>query len=234
MERVKKVTEPKVNGSTYLEEIFHDVDLEFFVFFSSMACVTGNPGQSAYAAANMFMSGLAAQRRRRGLNASAVHIGAIFGNGYVTRELTLSQQEFLRKVGNMWLSEQDFRQLFAEAVFAGHPEHGEAPELSTGLMMIDNGDDSKENITWFYNPMFQHCIKENQDGELVVDGQKGRGVPVKAQLQEAVNPAEVHEIIHGKKRRKKVLSNSVTDPHFRCLCCKVTFDLANRRKSAYC
>ncbi|KAJ2990480.1 hypothetical protein NUW58_g2929 [Xylaria curta] len=96
----------------------------------------------------------------------------------------------------MWLSEQDFRQLFAEAIFAGQPENGASPELSTGLMMIDNSDDSKKNITWFYNPMFQHCIKENQDGELVSDGQKGRGVPVKAQLQEAINPAEVYEIIH--------------------------------------
>ncbi|KAI0185009.1 putative hybrid NRPS/PKS enzyme [Xylaria flabelliformis] len=196
MERVEKVTQPKVNGSIYLEEIFQDVNLDFFVFFSSMACVTGNPGQSAYAAANMFMSGLAAQRRRRGLNASAVHIGAIFGNGYVTRELTLAQQEFLRKVGNMWLSEQDFRQLFAEAVFTGRVENGASPELSTGLMMIDNSDDSKKNITWFYNPMFQHCIKESEDSELVSDGQRGRGVPVKAQLQEAFNPAEVYEIIH--------------------------------------
>ncbi|KAI0817254.1 PKS-NRPS hybrid [Xylaria sp. FL0064] len=197
IERVEKVTKPKVNGSTYLEEIFHDINLDFFVFFSSMACVTGNPGQSAYAAANMFMSGMAAQRRRRGLNASAVHIGAIFGNGYVTRELTLAQQEFLRKVGNMWLSEQDFRQLFAEAIFAGQVENGTSPELSTGLMMIDNSDDSKKNITWFYNPMFQHCIKENHDGDLVTDGQKGgRGVPVKTQLLEAINPAEVYEIIH--------------------------------------
>ncbi|KAK5635444.1 hypothetical protein RRF57_011156 [Xylaria bambusicola] len=196
IERVEKVTRPKVNGATYLEEIFQNVDLDFFVFFSSMACVTGNPGQSAYAAANMFMSGLAAQRRRRGFNASAVHIGAIFGNGYVTRELTLAQQEFLRKVGNMWLSEQDFRQLFAEAIYAGRPENGADPELSTGLMMIDNSDDSKKNITWFYNPMFQHCIKENHDIELVTDGAKGRSVPVKTQLLEAINPAEVYEIIH--------------------------------------
>ncbi|KAI1749216.1 PKS-NRPS hybrid [Xylaria castorea] len=211
MERVEKVTQPKVNGSIYLEEIFRDINLDFFVFFSSMACVTGNPGQSAYAAANMFMSGLAAQRRRRGFNASAVHIGAIFGNGYVTRELTLAQQEFLRKVGNMWLSEQDFRQLFAEAVFTGRPENGASPELSTGLMMIDNGDDSKKNITWFYNPMFQHCIKESEDSELVSDGQRGRGVPVKAQLQEALNPAEVYEIIHDAFAAKLRLSLGIEE-----------------------
>ncbi|KAK1957316.1 KR-domain-containing protein [Colletotrichum sublineola] len=62
IERVEKVTKPKVQGSLHLEEIFHDIDLEFFVFFSSMASIVGNPGQSAYAAANMFMSGLATQR----------------------------------------------------------------------------------------------------------------------------------------------------------------------------
>ncbi len=199
LERVNKVMQPKVNGSIYLEEIFHDTPLDFFIFFSSMACVTGNPGQSAYAAANMFMSGLAVQRRHRGLNASVVHIGAIFGNGYVTRELTLAQQEFLRKVGNMWLSEQDFRQLFAEAVLAGQPENVGSPELSTGMMMIDNSDESKKNITWFYNPMFQHCIKQSHESELGSQAAKGRAVPVKTQLLEAINPAEVHEIIHGKK-----------------------------------
>lgn len=199
LERVNKVTQPKVNGSTYLEEIFHDTPLDFFVFFSSMACVTGNPGQSAYAAANMFMSGLAVQRRQRGLNASVVHIGAIFGNGYVTRELTLAQQEFLRKVGNMWLSEQDFRQLFAEAVLAGQPENAGSPELSTGMMMIDNSDESRKNITWFDNPMFQHCIKQSQESELGSQAAKGRAVPVKTQLLEAINPAEVYEIVHGTK-----------------------------------
>ncbi|RYP65279.1 hypothetical protein DL771_008391 [Monosporascus sp. 5C6A] len=168
IERIKKVTQPKVNGSSYLEEIFHDINFDFFVFFSSMACVTGNPGQSAYAAANMFMSGLAAQRRHKGLNTSIMHISAIFGNGYVTKKLTLAQQEFSRKVGNMWLSKQDFRQIFAKAVFTGQHKRGSFPELSTGLITINNGDNSKKNITWFYNPMFQHCIKESQDSELLL------------------------------------------------------------------
>ncbi|KAI1505453.1 putative hybrid NRPS/PKS enzyme [Biscogniauxia marginata] len=192
IERLNKVLNPKVKGATYLEEIFKNTDLEFFVFFSSMAAVTGNPGQSAYAAANMFMSSLANQRRERGLNASAVHIGAIFGNGYVTRELTLAQQEFLRKVGNLWLSEHDFRTLFAEAIFAGQRVGSSSPELSTGLKILDS--DQSESITWFNNPMFQHCIKSTQDIELVNEGSKS-AAPVKTQLLDAVSPAEVFEII---------------------------------------
>ena len=196
MERLNKVVQPKVNGSLHLEEIFGDVDLDFFVFFSSMAAVTGNPGQSAYAAANMFMSSLATQRRQRGLNASAVHIGAIFGNGYVTRELTLQQQEFLRRVGNLWLSEPDFHQLFAEAVFAGRCERGKSLELSTGLKMIDSNE--SETITWFHNPMFQHCIRLDEDAKLVAQAPKSEA-PVKAQLLEVISVVEVREVITGEK-----------------------------------
>ncbi|RDL33251.1 putative hybrid nrps pks [Venustampulla echinocandica] len=199
MERVNKVMRPKVDGSMYLEEIFKDTDLEFFIFFSSMAAVTGNPGQSAYAAANMFMAGLASQRRKRGLNASAVHIGAIFGNGYVTRELTLAQQEFLGKVGNLWLSEQDFRQLFAEAVLAGQDRRNKNPELSTGLKMIDGSQESEDTITWFRNPIFQHCVRsESQDAEWSnsADGSRDRrGVAIKAQLLDAINQEEVHQVM---------------------------------------
>lgn len=194
MERMNKVLRPKVDGATYLEEIFKDADLDFFVFFSSMASVTGNPGQSVYAAANMFMSSLANRRRARGRNGSAVHIGAIFGNGYVTRELTLTQQEFLRKVGNLWLSEQDFRQLFAEAIFAGRHDRGRTPELSTGLKMVDS--DEAEVITWFNNPMFQHCVKTTQAAGLINDGTT-QNAPAKVQLLDAISPAEVYEIISG-------------------------------------
>ncbi|GAP90879.1 putative hybrid NRPS PKS [Rosellinia necatrix] len=192
MNRLNKVLNPKVQGAIYLEEIFKDADLDFFVFFSSMASVTGNPGQSAYAAANMFMSSLANRRRERGRNASAVHIGAIFGNGYVTRELTLTQQEFLRKVGNLWLSEHDFRQLFAEAILAGQHHRGQTPELSTGLKMVDS--DESETITWFRNPMFQHCVNNIRTAELVDHASK-QNAPVKVQLIDAVSPAEVREII---------------------------------------
>ncbi|KAI3317086.1 PKS-NRPS hybrid [Xylariaceae sp. AK1471] len=197
MERLNKVMKPKVEGSIYLEEIFHNSELEFFVFFSSMACVTGNPGQSVYAAANMFMSGLAAQRRQQGLNASVVHIGAIFGNGYVTRELTLAQQNFLKKVGNLWLSEQDFRTLFAEAIYAGQSQRGNNPELSTGLMMIEDSDEFRKNITWFNNPVFQHCVRNAQSADLIENaGKSRRGTPVKTQLQDAISHDDVREIIY--------------------------------------
>lgn len=76
-----KVTRPKVEGSIYLDELFQDTSLDFFVFFSSLAAVTGNLGQSNYSAANCFMSGLAEQRRQKGLAASVINIGPVLESG---------------------------------------------------------------------------------------------------------------------------------------------------------
>ncbi|KAI9753134.1 MAG: putative Hybrid PKS-NRPS biosynthetic cluster [Chaenotheca gracillima] len=191
MQRLEKVINPKVLGAIYLDEIFAQTNLEFFVFFSSMACITGNPGQSAYAAANMFMTALAAQRRKRGLAGSAINIGAIVGNGYVTRELTLAQQTFLRKVGNLWMSEQDFHTIFAEAVVAGRPESTQS-ELSTGLRL--QYADEEEKMTWFSNPMFQHLVLLNDNSNANGNSNKP-GIPVKRQLLEATTPMEVFDII---------------------------------------
>lgn len=64
------VTRPKVLGSIYLDRIFDHQALDFFIFFSSINCVVGNLGQANYAAANMFMCAMAANRRKRGLTAS--------------------------------------------------------------------------------------------------------------------------------------------------------------------
>lgn len=54
---------PKVDGTRFLDEIFTDNDLEFFMCFSSLASVSGNMGQTAYAAANAYMCSLIAGRR---------------------------------------------------------------------------------------------------------------------------------------------------------------------------
>ncbi|PWY76064.1 putative hybrid NRPS/PKS enzyme [Aspergillus sclerotioniger CBS 115572] len=194
MERMEKVLKPKVDGAVHLDEIFSREALDFFVFLSSMASVTGNPGQAAYAAANMFLAGLAAQRRRRGLAASTVHIGAIVGNGYVTRELTLAQQVALQKVGNMWMSEQDFYQIFAEAVVASPPRPGPNPEYFTGLRVFYNDEEDKPQYA--ENPIFSHLIKHRHLEGSITHGNSAT-VPVKIQLSKATTHEEVYEIMRA-------------------------------------
>ncbi|MDJ0790229.1 MAG: SDR family NAD(P)-dependent oxidoreductase, partial [Myxococcota bacterium] len=56
------VLTPKVEGTYHLDAASADVDLDFFVLFSSVASALGNVGQTDYAAANGFMDGYAADR----------------------------------------------------------------------------------------------------------------------------------------------------------------------------
>jgi len=70
LETMELVLEPKVEGARHLNDLFFDHDLDFFVMFSSLVMVGGNPGQSNYSAANAYMRTIAAQRRKRGLAVS--------------------------------------------------------------------------------------------------------------------------------------------------------------------
>ncbi|KAK5996028.1 Polyketide synthase-nonribosomal peptide synthetase phmA [Cladobotryum mycophilum] len=190
--KVQRVLGPKVNGSIILEDLFANADLEFFVFFSSMAYVTGNQGQSIYAAANAYMASLAAQRRKRGVAGSVINIGTIIGNGYVTRQLTIAQQEYLTHMGNVFMSEQDFHQIFAEAIVAGRPDATDIPEIMTGLRLAHMDDADK--VTWFHNPKFSHCVlwPEEQGARAVMSKQN---VTVKSRLLLATTPEEAREAI---------------------------------------
>nr|WP_237298437.1 type I polyketide synthase [Streptomyces hygroscopicus] len=66
-ERIDVVLRPKVDAAVYLDELTRGLDLSAFVVFSSAAATFGAAGQGNYAAANMFLDGLAARRRARGL-----------------------------------------------------------------------------------------------------------------------------------------------------------------------
>jgi hypothetical protein len=154
-DQVRDVIRPKVLGSIHLDRIFHDVDLDFFVLLSSINCVIGNVGQANYAAANMGMCGVAANRRKRGLTSSVVNVGAIIGVGYITqsdRQLDVT----VAKTAMMHLSEEDFHQIFAEAMEAGYPDSIAGPEISTGL--LDISPESANIPKWYSDPKFARFI----------------------------------------------------------------------------
>ena len=60
-----QVLAPKVAGAYNLDQASQDVELDFFVLFSSIASATGNPGTADYATANGFMDQFAAYRNRQ-------------------------------------------------------------------------------------------------------------------------------------------------------------------------
>jgi hybrid polyketide synthase / nonribosomal peptide synthetase ACE1 len=151
-EKMQKVLRPKVQGAIFLDELFQDDSLDFFIFFSSVASIVGNRGQSAYSASNMFMVALAAQRRRKGLAAFILHIGAVLGVGYVTREFADTPFVHIGKAGFMWMSERGFHLRFGEAVLASHPISGCNPEIITGMNTMSVGEGI--NSPWTKFPRF--------------------------------------------------------------------------------
>ncbi|KAF2084690.1 polyketide synthase [Saccharata proteae CBS 121410] len=197
---MESVLRPKVLGSTFLNELFQEDNLEFFVFFSSLAAVSGNRGQSNYSAANMFMASLAAQRRKRGLVGSVIHIGAILGVGYVTREVSNTVFDAIKRAGFTWMSERDFHHCFAEAVLAGQPSRGLNPEIITGLRMIHVKDHDK--APWMENPKFGHCVVHDTAGNKSKDIGTDGVVPTHLRLLEARSPEDINRILEDAFIRK--------------------------------
>jgi short-subunit dehydrogenase/aryl carrier-like protein len=83
--RFEKVMAPKVLGAWNLHELTQSKPLDFFVLFSSVASLTGSPGQASYSAGNAFLDALAHQRRTMGLPALSINWGAWANSGMAAR-----------------------------------------------------------------------------------------------------------------------------------------------------
>ncbi|KAI1638954.1 polyketide synthase-like protein [Biscogniauxia mediterranea] len=191
LETAQKITRPKVEGSLNLNDLFQEDTLDFFVFFSSFSSIVGVPGQSIYAAANMFMISLAEQRRRRGLAASVIDICLILGAGYIT-EKQHDTNLLVTTMGGMHMSEQDFHQMFAEAVIASKPSSPTPLEISAGPRQVRV--DEKILPKWTTNPMFGHMLLEGEDVNASSTSTKQQ-VPLETQLAEAKTIDEVRQIV---------------------------------------
>ncbi|KAJ5970419.1 polyketide synthase/peptide synthetase [Penicillium vulpinum] len=191
-ETFMKVVRPKVEGAINLQAVLSNVDLDFFVCFSSTTGVIGNFGQSNYTAANEFLASLAAQRHEAGLAASVINIGPVLGVGYVAREASQAVQDDLRRSGFMFVSERDVHQQFAEAVLSGRAGSGECVEVTTGLRPV-NGEATHKPI-WFDNPKFGHLVTQESSSTVTTDGTKSE-LSVKGRLAKAVGIEEARSII---------------------------------------
>jgi amino acid adenylation domain-containing protein len=90
-DRVDAVLAPKLAGAWNLHRLTAEDPVELFLLYSSMASVFGHPVQANYAAANAFLDGLAAHRRRLGRPGLAVGWGAMDRVGYVARNAEVAR-----------------------------------------------------------------------------------------------------------------------------------------------
>ena len=91
----KSVLRPKITGSWILHQLTRQLELDFFVGFSSISSVWGSKGQGHYAAANYFLDALAHYRQQLGLPALSINWGPWAGGGMASAEY----QTWLTRIG---------------------------------------------------------------------------------------------------------------------------------------
>ncbi|CAM1501807.1 Fc.00g037910.m01.CDS01 [Cosmosporella sp. VM-42] len=209
IDQVLDVIRPKVIGSMHLDQIFHDVNLDFFILMSSLNCVIGNVGQANYTAANMGLCSIATNRRKRGLNSSCINVGTVIGAGYITENQKQLDQTVAR-LAIMHLSEDDFHQIFAEGVEAGYLDSPNGPELSAGL--LDVLPDSLNIPKWASNPKFAHLIVHHAAGS-AVNGEQGNVASIQEQLGDCKTEQNVLQVIRQtfSAQLRKILQQSTAD-----------------------
>lgn len=79
----------------------------------------------------------------------------MIGAGYIT-ESDRQLDAVVAKMAMIHLSEDDFHQIFAEAIDAGQVDSPDGPEISTGL--LDIAADSSNIPKWYSDPKFARFI----------------------------------------------------------------------------
>lgn len=100
-------TLPKIQGTWNLHNaaVSAGLNLDFFVLFSSLSGIIGQPGQANYASANTFLDAFVQYRANLGLIASAIDIGAVADVGYIAQNRDLMKK--LTNTGFKALKEQE-------------------------------------------------------------------------------------------------------------------------------
>lgn len=194
LDDLELVLEPKVHGSKNLDELFYSTKLDFFILFSSLSSLLGNPGQSNYAAAGTFLTSLAAQRRKRGVAASVIDIAMLMGFGYLWRRQDAALESQMRKLGYMALSETDFHAIFAEAIVAGRPHSIQNPVIHTGLAM-------SSDAPWCQTPRFCHYVSSKTQ-ERKAEKQKDAVLNIREQLVNTCDDGEILLVLGAAFSRK--------------------------------
>ncbi|MFF7246351.1 SDR family NAD(P)-dependent oxidoreductase [Embleya sp. NPDC008237] len=135
-ERLHAVLRPKVDAAWNLHTLTADLDLSAFVLYSSAVGVLGNPGQSAYAAANTFLDALAHHRHSHGLPATSIAWGHWAEAGGLAAHLTDVDRRRMAGSGLAPMSTETGLDLFDRALDTPLPAPL-AARLDTGALRPD-------------------------------------------------------------------------------------------------
>lgn len=192
VDAMSETFKPKIDVSKYLDEILADVTLDYFVMFSSALSLIGGQGSSNYHAANLYMAGLAAQRRESGRPCSVIHIGYVTDVGYFMR-VDQSSRDYIGRMQIVPLSETDVHHAFAEALRAGKPDSNCSCEIGIGIEPLDVMIEDQEPV-WAADPLFAHFLPSTNSHDKTYGAHYGRD-DIKKLIQDAETEDEVVNIV---------------------------------------
>jgi len=173
-DRFRRVLAPKVKGAENLDIVTRGLPLDYFVLFSSVTTLIGNPGQANYVAANGFMEGLARRRRQMGLPALAVGWGPITDVGVVaTSDRLRSSLEKL--TGVKGIRAREGLELLAQAL-ALAPK---ATEIAAMTISPNDGNFSKERLPILRSPTYVSFVRSEDATDA-----SGDAIDLRALLQQ--------------------------------------------------
>jgi 3-oxoacyl-(acyl-carrier-protein) synthase/NAD(P)-dependent dehydrogenase (short-subunit alcohol dehydrogenase family)/acyl carrier protein len=123
-EDVSEVIEAKVQGAEHLVRLTREDNLDFLLFFSSIAGVWGARGMGAYGVANRHLDALAANERAEGRRAYSVAWGP-----WAELGMAASSLESAAAAGLLAIHPERGKQLI-KAILGGSPRHIVAAKLS--------------------------------------------------------------------------------------------------------
>jgi acyl transferase domain-containing protein/aryl carrier-like protein len=164
-ERFRKVMAPKAVGAWNLHTQTLTCPLDFFVLFSSVTSLIGNPGQANYCAANAFLDALAHYRRALNLSALTINWGAIGEVGYLARHGEVS--EHLERHGLAPLSIANATEMLEHLL--------QRNTVQAGVINIDWQKWGRFMPEAAASPRFSHLIRANRDQQAMNDQGEGGG-----------------------------------------------------------
>ena len=185
-EKVERVLKPKIAGADHLDQLTRELRLDYFVMFSSATTLIGNPGQSAYVAANGYLEGLARRRRKAGLPALAIAWGAIEDVGVLARS-DATREALASRVGIKGMIAQDALRLMAEAL----GQQSSNPDDAVVAIAPINWTAARQHLVVLKAPAYRKLT--SQDEAVASDKEK---IDI-AKLVASTTPDEARKTISG-------------------------------------
>jgi acyl transferase domain-containing protein/NADPH:quinone reductase-like Zn-dependent oxidoreductase/NADP-dependent 3-hydroxy acid dehydrogenase YdfG/acyl carrier protein len=154
--RFRRVLAPKVKGLENLDAVTCGMTLDYFVLFSSVTTLLGNPGQANYVAANAYMEGVARRRRQDGRPALAVGWGPITDVGLLARSKFL-RSRFQKVTGVHGMRAAEALDLMAQALALPS-----SPDFAVIHISPTEGVFSADRLPVLKSPTYANLVQGNQ------------------------------------------------------------------------